>query len=189
MAVECYILLTEINFQSKSRRIPSKHEKPLFAYWNSECCERLLISLNILYSRMLRGVFPSLDIILLNVNCKSIDSLVDLLFVLFFPALTHFCPPFQYLLSERLTSLGQQMFVRWAKMGWLNFLLFPQPAAAARRRPPLVAAPQWQGGGLRSAATDCAGPEIFFIQNFYHTRIFFRIHIFLCCREIFQVLI
>ena len=31
--------------------------------------------------------------------------------------LTHFCPPFQHLLSERLTSLGQQMLERWAKMG------------------------------------------------------------------------
>ena len=31
--------------------------------------------------------------------------------------LTHSCPPFKHLLSERLTSLGQQMFERWAWMG------------------------------------------------------------------------
>jgi len=32
-------------------------------------------------------------------------------------ALTHFCPPFQHLLFERLTSLGQQMLERWEKIG------------------------------------------------------------------------
>ena len=28
-------------------------------------------------------------------------------------SLTHSCPPFKHLLSEKLTSLGQQMFERW----------------------------------------------------------------------------
>ena len=35
----------------------------------------------------------------------------------FFGGLTHFCPPFQHLLSERLR---QQMFERWAKIGCKN---------------------------------------------------------------------
>ena len=34
--------------------------------------------------------------------------------------LTHFCPPFQHLLSERRQSLGQQILERWAKIGCEN---------------------------------------------------------------------
>jgi len=36
------------------------------------------------------------------------------------PRLTHSCPPFQHLLSERRQSLGQQMLKRWAKIDCEN---------------------------------------------------------------------
>ena len=34
--------------------------------------------------------------------------------------INNFCSPFQHLLSERMTSLGQQMLERWAKIGCEN---------------------------------------------------------------------